>query len=213
MTTIHTIEDLIRVLDENPEWVEALRARLLTRELLELPQVLAGFIESTNRRFDALEQRMDKVESDIQGIRNDLGPIKAAHARNSAIEEAYLIAEQLGLQYRETLNLEQLARMVSVNETADLSSGDLHSFRRADLVIRAIGRDDKPCYIAVEISFTTNGRDTDRAIRNAGLLTRFTGDTAYAAVAGLRLDDRIASYVESGEVSFYELDASALEVE
>lgn len=55
MTTINTIEDLIRLLDENPEWVEALRARLLTRELVEMPQTLARFVETTNRRCDALE--------------------------------------------------------------------------------------------------------------------------------------------------------------
>lgn len=40
--TIDTVEDLIRVLDANPVWLEALRARLLTRELLELPQQLAA---------------------------------------------------------------------------------------------------------------------------------------------------------------------------
>lgn len=37
-TTIHTIEYLIRLLDDNPEWADALRARLLTRELIELPE-------------------------------------------------------------------------------------------------------------------------------------------------------------------------------
>ena len=213
MTTIHTIEDLIRLLDENPEWVEALRVRLLTKELLDLPQTLAQFIESTNRRFDSLEQRMDQVESDIQGIRNDLGPLKAAHARNAAIEDAYIIAEEMGLQYRETLNREQLSRLVSGGDTTDLSVNDLRSFRAADLVIRAIDRADRVCYIAMEISFTVNGRDTSRAIRNAQLLTRFTGNVSFPAIAGLRLDDRIKSYVESGEVSFYELDASTLEVE
>lgn len=55
MTTINTIEDLIRLLDENPEWLEALRARLLTRELVEMPLTLARFIETTTRRCDALE--------------------------------------------------------------------------------------------------------------------------------------------------------------
>ena len=41
MNAIHTIEDLMQVLDENPEWVEALCARLLTRELIELPEKFA----------------------------------------------------------------------------------------------------------------------------------------------------------------------------
>ena len=43
MTTINNIEDLVRVLDDNPEWLEALRARLLSRELLELPDRFAQF--------------------------------------------------------------------------------------------------------------------------------------------------------------------------
>lgn len=41
MTVIHTIEDLLHTLDDNPEWVEALRARLLSPELLNLPEKFA----------------------------------------------------------------------------------------------------------------------------------------------------------------------------
>ena len=37
-TTINTIEDFVRAMDENPEWLEAVRSRLLTREVLELPR-------------------------------------------------------------------------------------------------------------------------------------------------------------------------------
>ena len=44
MSTINTMEDLIQVLDEHPEWLEALRARLLTRELLDLPHNFAMFV-------------------------------------------------------------------------------------------------------------------------------------------------------------------------
>ena len=40
MATINTIQDLLRLLDENPERVDALRARLLTQELLDLPERL-----------------------------------------------------------------------------------------------------------------------------------------------------------------------------
>ena len=41
MTTINTIEDLFKLLDENPQWTEALRARLLTRELVQWPETLS----------------------------------------------------------------------------------------------------------------------------------------------------------------------------
>ncbi len=90
MATIDTIEDLIRLLDENPEWVEALRARLLTQELLELPERFSQFVaemndfragvdrfvEATNRRLDAIEARQDRMENDIKEIRKDVGALQ-----------------------------------------------------------------------------------------------------------------------------------------
>ena len=62
MAVINTMEDLIRLLDENPKWVEALRVRLLTRELIELPEKFAEFVKVTNERFDKLEGKHDKLE-------------------------------------------------------------------------------------------------------------------------------------------------------
>ena len=46
MTTVNTVEDIIEALDTNPILLEALRARLLTRELLELPRVVARLAAS-----------------------------------------------------------------------------------------------------------------------------------------------------------------------
>ena len=46
MTTVNTVEDIIDALDANPVLLEALRARLLTRELLDLPRVVARLAAS-----------------------------------------------------------------------------------------------------------------------------------------------------------------------
>ena len=61
-TAINTIEDLVRIMDNHPEWVEAMRVRLLSREVLEIPQTMArltetvdNFAASTNKRLDAIE--------------------------------------------------------------------------------------------------------------------------------------------------------------
>ena len=69
------------------------------------------------------------------------------------------------------------------------------------------------CYVAVEISFTANGRDTIRALRNADFLTRFTGRNAYAVVSGLRRDDRITDSIDTGAVFWYQLDPEVMDVE
>ncbi len=233
-TTIHTIEDLIRILDDHPEWADALRARLLTRELIELPEKFTQFVaevnrfvEATNRRFDTLENRVMSIQEDVstlkgdvgilkirvKSIQDDLGPLKGSHARDAALREASILAEDMGFQRAKTLTQDDLGALLARADTSGIPTNELRSFRRADLIIEATDPNGATCYIAVEISFTVNGRDTTRALRNAAFLTKFTGDRSYPAVAGLRRDDRIHGLIDSGEVFWYQLDPEALEAE
>ena len=220
MTTINTIEDLVRILDEHPHWLEALRARLLTRELIELPEKFAAFVETTNQRLDSLETDVKELKSDVKelksgfkSLRDDMGILKGAHARNVALEDAPTIARAMGLRRLKTLSRDELWDLTDDADTTDIAPNTLRSFRRADLVMEATDRAGAPCYIAVEISFTANGRDTSRAVRNAEFLTRFTGKPAHAAIAGVHRDDRIRSSVESGAVFWYQLEPADLEAD
>ena len=231
---IATVEDLVHVLDEHPHWLEAVRSRLLTRELLELPQKLAEFAADTERRFEtlerrlealerrfetlerrleALERRFEALERQLDQLRTDVAPLKAAHARNEARHEADLMAEEQGLTLVHTLDREEIRDLVRSSDTDGISKHELRSFRLADIVLRATDSAGAECYLAVEVSYTANGRDTSRAQRNARFLTRFTGRRAYAVVAGLRFDERIRRSVESGAIAWYQLDPEALEVD
>ena len=67
MTTIdeiRTVERLMQTLDENPQLMEALRSRVLTRELLELPAnhaKLAAWAEQIAEQMAQLTERMDRL--------------------------------------------------------------------------------------------------------------------------------------------------------
>ena len=216
--TINSIHDLVRVLDEHPEWAEALRVRLLTREVLELPQRLADFVAAANKRFEAIEARLDRVDDDLSTlkagqarIQDDLSVLKGGHARNAAEQQAVLIAEDLGFEYVRTLTIVDVRDLVRSHDTADIPVNDLRSFRLADLIVEATDAGES-CYVAAEISFTANGRDTKRAVRNAGFLTRFTGRRAYAVIASVQVDDRIRGILDDGDVSWYRLDRKTLDV-
>ena len=216
--TINSMQDLVRVLDEHPEWAEALRVRLLTREVLELPQRLADFAAAANKRFEAIEARLDRVDDDLSTLKagqarmqDDLSLLKGGHARNAAERQAGLIAEDLGLEYVRTLTFDDVREMVRPHDAADIPVNDLRSFRLADLIVEATDAGES-CYVAVEISFTANGRDTKRALRNAGFLTRFTGRRAYAVIASVKVDDRIRGILDDGDVSWYRLDRKTLDV-
>ena len=210
-TKIDTVEDLIRILDERPEWLEAMRARLLTRELLELPQRLAEFIEATNQRFDRVEGRLDRVEGRLDKLTDHVGNLKGAHAKSVAKEEADIIANSLGLRLTRILSGQEVGELAQ--GAADIPKNELLSFRRADIVMETTDAADGLCYVAVEVSYTVNGRDTTRAVRNADMLTRFTGKPARAAVAGLQIDDRVRSDVESGAIFWHEMVEDAVQAD
>ena len=201
MATFNTVEELIRILDENPHWLEALRARLLTRELLELPQRHAEFVS-------IFEQRHREV-------RNDIGMLKGYATEAAIIRFADDVAIELGLRRVNTLGVNQLVDMAESADTAGMFDSpqsrrdNLRSFRRADLIMEAKDPKDpngETCYVAVEASYTINGRDTRRAMRNAAYLERFTQKRAYGVVAGVHMDDRVQEDVESGRVFWYEIE-------
>ncbi|MCS6963610.1 MAG: hypothetical protein NZM16_06155 [Thermoflexus sp.] len=56
--TVRDFESLIRLLDRRPEWREALRQRILTRELLELPVQIQALRAETERRFQRVEEQI-----------------------------------------------------------------------------------------------------------------------------------------------------------
>ena len=232
MTTVNTIEDLIRILDEHPEWNDALRARVLSQELLNLPQTLADFAESTERKLTALEatqaemqaalakfventdQRLMALEAGQNRLVSDVAPLKAAHARNGALLIVARIARVVGCRDYRVLDLGDVLNMIDDADTDDIAPNELVSFENADIIIEATPRDNGEIhYIAVEASYTGGWRDVDRATRNAGYLTRFTGQPAHAVVAAQRIRPGIERLVERGEVYWAQILQKELETE
>ena len=115
------------------------------------------------------------------------------------------IAEDLGLEYEKQLTQREVRDLIRNQDTADIAPGDLRSFRTADIIIEATDAAGQLHYIAVEVSFTADRRDIDRPIRNAGYLTRFTGQPAHAVVASVRTDHRIDDVIHSGQVHWHQL--------
>ena len=230
MTTINTIQDLNRVLRENPEWRDEVRRTLLTQELLELPQRFAEYAANTEARLDSMDARLDSMDARMDGIdarldelaqsvaeltksvkeltaRMDvmarqvalntrhIGDMKNRFMVRSVTDDAALIADDMGMVWLRTLNRAEIIALansaVASGRAAGIPTNYMRRFRRADLMMEAADTQGEHCYIAVEISYTADERDTERAIRNAGYLTRFTDMPAYAAVASVHTDDRI----------------------
>lgn len=62
MTAIRDFEDIIAAMDSNPQWVEAMRSRLLTRELLQLPQRIEELTREMKRHAADTKARLDRLD-------------------------------------------------------------------------------------------------------------------------------------------------------
>ena len=87
----------------------------------------------------------------------------------------------------------------------NLNQNILRSFRRAELVIQG-QRNGEVEYIAAEISGTADSRDSDRAIRNSGIIRAATGRLCTAAVASVRNTSQVQELADSGAIHCHPLE-------
>ena len=287
---IRAVERMMQTLDENPHLMEALRSRVLTRELLELPanfakiaaligqiterldrlteqvnqnaeqlvqlterldrlteqvnqnaeqlvqlterldrlteQVnqntdqLARLTEQVNQIAEQLVQLTERVDRNaeqlgqlirqVSRLQDDVGAIKGFITDAMVIRLAPAIALAMGLSLRRNLKGPDLSAMVAGQDLAGISAGELESFLLADLIMEAGNGDGETVYLAVEASYTVDDRDTDRAVRNAAYLTRFTGKPARAVVTGRHKDWKVDEPIEAGLVLWYQFPAQLL---
>ena len=237
MVVINTVEDLIRAMDEHPEWLDAMRSRLLTSGVLEMPQRLEAYerhlknldhrleayerhlknldhrLEALERHLKNLDHRLETLERHLKNLdrrlerqSTDISFIKGELFERRALMTADAIAGEMGLTWKRTLTKEDIRELIATHDTSNVAPGRLKSFRLMDLAMEAVDREGNPCWIVVEASCTVDERDTTRALKNARLLTRFTGIPARAAVIGIRKDNRILGQIEAGDVFYCEMD-------
>ena len=121
-------------------------------------------------------------------------------------EEAATIAMAMGFTLARVLNNSDLVQMCRHPDASLLPPGDLVSFTRADLVLEVSRDSESNRFIAVEISYTADQRDTNRAQRNADYINRFTGQPAHPAIASTRNDHETQGLIDAGTIWWYPLE-------
>ena len=223
MTTINSQEDFWRALRENPEWKEAVRAQILGEEMLHLPAALQELAETVNRFVARQEQfndeqrqfndeqrqfnrntmaRFDRMEGDLSFWKKDYAQRRLAIRSES-------IPSDMGIEFVRNMTYGELVNIAVGAAGGQALSDDLKSFRDADLVIVAVDSGETK-YLAVEISYTADQRDTRRALRNARILEEQTGITSVAVVASARNTHEVQAEVDSAQVYWHYLPAHSL---
>ena len=180
-------------------------AEITNQRLTALEIGLAQLTDEVRQFVAATNQRLTSLETDVGTLRNQMGDIRGRIVYDIVRDEAPLLAGNMGFEFSAILHRGDLQRLTQSSDVGWMAPQDLQSFQRADLVIDAIDPGGDPHHIVVEISYTVNGYDTRRAVRNAGYLSRITGVPATPAVAGVVLDHYIHDYVAAEGIFWYSI--------
>jgi len=213
---ISNFADLMQALKENPEWLEELRRMILTQELWELPKKFENFRDRVEERFDAIEkkfenfrhraeERFDAIEKGVQEVKKkldkDVWPLKGMWLEmkvadnilsffSEYLSDAKAIDQE---KINKALSLAMKEEIISKEERADVL--------RLDLIIEGtLLNTEEPVLIAVEVSYTIDDFDVQRAINRAKILEKVTGRKVLPAVVGYKITKKAQNLIEKEEV-------------
>ena len=199
--TVEEFRDLVRILEEKPEWRAELRRLVLTEELLSLPEQVAALRAETERRFQEMAATVDKLAREVARLGIGMGDLQRTQKR-LIIDVADLKGDSLERRYRErapayfgglirrarALTTEDLDELLEpAVDRGHLSEDEAKEVLHSDVVVRGRRReDDSEVYLVVEVSSGVGPGDVERAARRAEILSR-SGVAALAVVAGKRI--------------------------
>ena len=173
---------------------------------------LNGIQDEITEFKDQANAKFAEADARFKGLANDAAEVKGGHAYIMTIQRPAIVAERLGFYFDRVLTSGELVDLVREVPGVITSDNERESFLNADLVLKVKDKADiLTNYIAMEISYTGQDRDSRRAIRNAGFLSQFTGRPAYAAIASVKNDATTQAQIENKALLWYEIRAADLQ--
>lgn len=192
---IATFDDLIGLLERNPEYRERLRQHILDEEFHRLPAEVRSLSETARSHTALLESIVRTLESHTRLLEHHGGLLEHHQQQLSR-----LIGDESERRFRDNAagifgRMMRRIRVIDKFELADLlddavdsgviTEGDQRSLLALDLALRGVDpKTRQPARMAVEISSGIGERDIMRAADRARLLEKLTGYTTKAVVAG-----------------------------
>ncbi len=231
MTTINDISDFARIIREQPEWADTIRSLLLSKELLELPIRFAEFIELTNRNFQLVYQRLERIETDIAEVKTRVSSLETdvssiridlnfARGRLDNAVGAYYewkvarsIGGVVGSSFRRVRLLKGnffgpdpdfMDMVEDAEENGVITDEQYLQIQQLDLILTGRRKTDgSQVYIAGEISITIGDSDITRAAQRAEMLAAAVGQPVEPVVIGASIDDARTALAATNNVAVF----------
>ncbi len=219
---INTIEDLERILRENPEWRERIRSLILEEELRRLPARFERFVEEEFRPLRAdvevLKEDMKVVKGDVEVLKSDVEVLKS---------DVGILKKDVGVLKVDVAKLrgESFERKVRENAPAFLGRvirrlRPIDKFTLADILDDAIdsglidedmkdfalkvdfagkGRlkeTGKEVHVALEATLTLYPEDVEKVFKRAMIISKAVGQETIPVVVYLNAKEEALSLAE-----------------
>ena len=185
MTTINDIADLVRVLQENPEWLITLRGVIISDDLATVPASL----KEINRRLDNLQTELTTVGGRVSNL---TGRDYAGFAARYAPRHMDLPGEiaSITLVYQEgrhnDLWLPELANSGVL--LGNITRDEANELNTLDLVFEVSHQNGDTTLLAAEVSITVDHHDVERAARRSAILARIQPLAVTPVTIGAAID-------------------------
>ena len=213
MTTINDISDLVRVLQERPDWLAAVRNLVVGEELLDLPKQVARFVEATEENFRQVQEQFRRVDEQFQQIQEQnrliQDQIRLMHQQLERLEGRagnfdgfvyeHRVRTRILLRLMQTLGMEdpaivlhqegliapEMNRLFRQAPQAGLVRRDeIADLQETDIIITD---QEGGGHAVIEVSITADNDDIMRAERRARIMSLASGVQAKGIVATARL--------------------------
>jgi len=199
---IITFDDLMGLLERNPEYRERLRQQILDDEFRRLPAQMIALTERVDTLAEQLEALTERVDALTEQVRQLAVQMRDVVTRldHHDVQLARLIGDEAERRVQRNApgyfgHLLRRIRVIAPAELADtfddaIDSGGLDEADRVQLMaldvpVRGLDRKTgERTYLAVEVSAGIGRHDIERAAARAGLLEKLTRHPAWAVVTG-----------------------------
>ena len=226
--SVEEFHDLVRILEERPEWRSELRRLILTDHLLALPEQMTELRAYTEQRFQELaaaqqrteerlttlaaaqqrtEERLTAVSTQlvdliqiVQTFATDLGELKGRNLEYTYGTKVYAYFGRI-VRRAHALSPDELTSLLEdAIDRGVLSEEQAEDVSLADVIVRGRRRTDgAEVFLVVEVSWGVGPLDVERAMRRASLLAH-TGTPALPVVAGTWITPEAANLARTQQV-------------
>ena len=193
MATINNMSDLVKVLQENPEWLLTIRGLIIYKEIADLPasvEELKAAVDRMSTRLHDVSETLTTVSSRVDNLTGDDYEGQAAHFGRRRLRDALQVEDIQLMYHTRRQGQERLRNLLSQDQAVQRpSKQDQDDLEDIDLIFwvygsNAEGKELVSAHLVAEVSITIKADDVVRARRCAQILGSCTNLPCLAAVIG-----------------------------